>query len=62
MTMAHPFEPFLKELAALSGAVILPYFRAGFTVTGKKQDVFDPVTEADRAAELAAIRVSSATF
>ena len=53
MTMVHPFEPFLKELAALSGAVILPYFRAGFTVTGKKQDVFDPVTEADRAAELA---------
>lgn len=44
---------FLHELARLSGEAILPFFRTGGHVADKREGGrFDPVTEADRAAEL----------
>jgi histidinol phosphatase-like enzyme (inositol monophosphatase family) len=44
---------FLDELAALSGEAILPFFRSHHGVLDKHgRGHFDPVTEADRAAEL----------
>lgn len=45
---------FAEELADLSGKAILPYFRERIVVDNKLGDAgFDPVTEADRAAERA---------
>jgi histidinol phosphatase-like enzyme (inositol monophosphatase family) len=45
---------FAHELADLSGAAILPYFRRSLRVTNKQAGAgFDPVTAADRAAERA---------
>lgn len=44
---------FLKRLAALAAAETLPRFRAQAAVTDKGEGRFDPVTEADRAAERA---------
>jgi len=42
----------LHDLADSSGATIGPYFRAGISIDNKAADGrFDPVTEADRAAE-----------
>lgn len=46
---------FLDELADLAAAETLPRFRTGASVVNKHSSGFDPVTEADRAAE-AAIR------
>lgn len=46
---------FAHRLADAAGAVIRPYFRAALDVDNKQPGDFDPVTEADRAAE-AAIR------
>jgi histidinol phosphatase-like enzyme (inositol monophosphatase family) len=40
-------------LADRAGAVILPHFRTGFVIDHKGGDLFDPVTAADRAAEMA---------
>jgi len=40
-------------LADRAGAVILPHFRTDFTIDHKGGDLFDPVTAADRAAEMA---------
>lgn len=54
---ATPFDiseltQFAEELADLSGATILPHFRERIAVHNKLGDGgFDPVTEADRAAE-----------
>jgi histidinol phosphatase-like enzyme (inositol monophosphatase family) len=46
-------DQFFGELAEASGAVILPFFRMNGVVVNKVGDRgFDPVTEADRAAEL----------
>jgi myo-inositol-1(or 4)-monophosphatase len=46
--------PFLHHLADASAEAILPHFRAGSFVTNKAAEGrFDPVTEADRGAELA---------
>lgn len=43
---------FAAEAAKRAGAATLPYFRAGVEVENKRPDGrFDPVTEADRAAE-----------
>ena len=53
--MTESFIPFARELAALAAAQTLPRFRAGVEVDDKGGDAFDPVTQADRAAE-AAIR------
>jgi histidinol phosphatase-like enzyme (inositol monophosphatase family) len=47
-------ERFFADLAAVSGEAILPFFRMRMTVADKTGGkAFDPVTEADRAAELA---------
>jgi histidinol phosphatase-like enzyme (inositol monophosphatase family) len=47
------FRRFLLELADIAGRVVLPYFRRALDVTDKGERRFDPVTEADRNAELA---------
>jgi myo-inositol-1(or 4)-monophosphatase len=53
---AVDFEAFVDELATLSGTAIMPFFRTALGVEDKSGGAgFDPVTEADRAAE-AAIR------
>jgi fructose-1,6-bisphosphatase/inositol monophosphatase family enzyme len=46
---------FMDDLAAASGQAILPFFRAAFGMDDKARGgaAFDPVTEADRAAEVA---------
>ena len=41
------------RLADRAGAVILPHFRTGFAIDHKGGDLFDPVTVADREAEVA---------
>ena len=45
------FVMFAHDLADHAGSVILPHFRAAGAVTNKAEQAFDPVTEADRAAE-----------
>lgn len=52
---ASRYEPFMLELAAIAARETLPRFRAPGAVDDKGGGRFDPVTEADRAAE-AAIR------
>jgi histidinol phosphatase-like enzyme (inositol monophosphatase family) len=47
------FRRFLLELADIAGRVVLPYFRRALDVTDKGERRFDPVTEADRNAEVA---------
>lgn len=49
---SNPIVVTLHDLADSSGATIGPYFRAGISIDNKAaDDHFDPVTEADRAAE-----------
>lgn len=57
-----PDIAFLRQLAAAAGAETLPRFRAGASVTNKETVGFDPVTEADRQAELAMRRLIEATY
>jgi myo-inositol-1(or 4)-monophosphatase len=45
------FLAFAGALADAAGEAVLPYFRAGHTITNKGGARFDPVTEADQAAE-----------
>ena len=46
------FSEFVDELATLSGKAILPFFRSALAFDDKSAGgAFDPVTEADRAAE-----------
>ena len=45
------FVMFAHGLADRAGSVILPHFRAAGAVANKAEQAFDPVTEADRAAE-----------
>ena len=48
------FASFVNDLATKSGQVILPFFRTSLSAEDKSRGgVFDPVTEADRAGELA---------
>ena len=50
---AIDFDSFVQRLAAASGAAILPFFRTAMKAVDKSHSgEFDPVTEADRAAEL----------
>ncbi len=49
---ALEFVMFAHQLADKAGAAILPHFRAAGAVSNKAEQAFDPVTEADRAAEL----------
>ncbi|NWG25224.1 MAG: histidinol-phosphatase [Pseudorhodoplanes sp.] len=49
---AVDFAAFVDELATASGDIILPFFRTSLSVDDKSAGLrFDPVTEADRAAE-----------
>jgi myo-inositol-1(or 4)-monophosphatase len=51
---AVDFEAFVDRLATVSGETILPFFRTSLTAIDKSAGAhFDPVTEADRAAEAA---------
>ena len=60
---AIDFAAFVDELAALSGETILPFFRTALSVDNKSQaGAFDPVTEADRAAETAMRALIARTF
>lgn len=53
---------FLERLAQQSGEAILPFFRTELSVLDKGSDRFDPVTEADRAAETVIRRLIQASF
>src|SRR5947209_20345897 len=60
---AVDFAQFVDELATISGEAILPFFRSAMIPTDKSRGgVFDPVTEADRAAEVAMRRRIESTF
>ncbi len=63
--MMRPVElvDFLEHLARVSSEAILPFFRSHFSVADKAPPgAFDPVTEADRAAELVIRREIRAHF
>jgi myo-inositol-1(or 4)-monophosphatase len=57
------FSAFINRLATTSGETILPFFRTSLSVEDKSttQD-FDPVTEADRAAEAVMRRLIKGNF
>ena len=57
------FKAFIGRLATTSGETILPFFRTSLSIDNKSvaQD-FDPVTEADRAAEAVMRRLIKANF
>jgi myo-inositol-1(or 4)-monophosphatase len=60
---AVDFAAFVERLAQVSSEVILPFFRSAIGAEDKsKGGVFDPVTEADRAAEVAMRRLIGQTF
>ena len=60
---AVDFAAFVERLAQVSAEVILPFFRSSIGAEDKSRGgVFDPVTEADRAAETAMRRLISQTF
>lgn len=60
---AVDFERFVDRLADVSGEAILPFFRTSIVADDKAfGGAFDPVTEADRAAELAMRRLIDTTF
>jgi myo-inositol-1(or 4)-monophosphatase len=60
---AVDFERFVERLADVSGDAILPFFRTAIATDDKSCcGVFDPVTEADRAAELAMRRLIEQSF
>lgn len=51
---AVDFENFVAELATVAGEAVLPFFRTAIQAQNKgARGAFDPVTEADRAAETA---------
>ncbi|MDU3130125.1 MAG: histidinol-phosphatase [Bradyrhizobium sp.] len=57
------FSAFIGRLATASGETILPFFRASLSVDNKSsRHDFDPVTEADRAAEAVMRRLIKANF
>ncbi len=57
------FVSFVDRLADVSGEAILPFFRSSIGADDKsKGGVFDPVTEGDRAGELAMRRLINQTF
>jgi myo-inositol-1(or 4)-monophosphatase len=59
---AIDFAAFVDQLATISGDTILPFFRTALAVENKIAGGFDPVTEADRAAEGAMRALISRTF
>ncbi|HMO30392.1 histidinol-phosphatase [Enterovirga sp.] len=57
------FSDFVEELAAASGRSILPFFRTTLAAEDKSGGgVFDPVTEADKAAEVTLRRLIAGAF
>lgn len=57
------FAEFVDELADVSGDIILPFFRTALSADDKSGGgAFDPVTEADRAAEIAMRRLINRYF
>jgi myo-inositol-1(or 4)-monophosphatase len=60
---AVDFSSFVDRLAQISGEVILPFFRSAIGAEDKSRGgAFDPVTEADRAAEVAMRRLIGQAF
>src|SRR5579871_1668856 len=60
---AVDFAAFVERLAQVSSEVILPFFRSAIGTEDKSRGgAFDPVTEADRAAEAAMRRLIAHTF
>jgi myo-inositol-1(or 4)-monophosphatase len=56
------FTAFIGRLATASGETILPFFRTSLSVDNKSSSDFDPVTEADRAAEAVMRRLIKSNF
>jgi myo-inositol-1(or 4)-monophosphatase len=57
------FKAFIGRLATASGETILPFFRTSLLIDDKSANLdFDPVTEADRAAEAVMRRMIKANF
>jgi myo-inositol-1(or 4)-monophosphatase len=56
------FTAFIGRLATASGETILPFFRTSLSVDNKNSHDFDPVTEADRAAEAVMRRLIKSNF
>jgi histidinol-phosphatase len=60
---AIDFAAFVDELATVSGETILPFFRTALSIENKGHPgSFDPVTAADRAAEMAMRTLIRRTF
>lgn len=60
---AVDFETFVNRLATVSGEAIMPFFRTAIASEDKAHGgAFDPVTEADRSAELVMRRMIQTTF
>jgi myo-inositol-1(or 4)-monophosphatase len=61
---AVDFSSFVEQLARVSGEAIMPFFRTSLGAENKAGAgaAFDPVTEADRAAEVAMRRLIAANF
>jgi len=60
---AVDFLPFVDRLAQVSGDAIMPFFRTAFAIEDKSRgSAFDPVTEADRAAEAAMRKLIGEAF
>src|SRR6201981_4115387 len=61
--MVIDFTAFIGRLATASGETILPFFRTSLSIDNKSDNHdFDPVTEADRAAEAVMRRLIKANF
>src|ERR1043165_5093032 len=60
--MVIDFTAFIGRLATASGETILPFFRTSLSIDNKSAERFDPVTEADRAAEAVMRRLIKANF
>jgi myo-inositol-1(or 4)-monophosphatase len=56
------FTAFIGRLATSSGETILPFFRTSLGIDNKSASDFDPVTEADRAAEAVMRRLIKFNF
>lgn len=57
------FAAFVEKLASIAAETIMPFFRTALHADNKNAGgMFDPVTEADRAAEAAMRRLIRATF
>lgn len=59
---SYPSPEFFRRLAASAAAETLPRFRQGGAIVNKYEVGFDPVTEADRAAEQAIRALITAEF